>query len=102
MSTFARFEFDEKHQPGTCTPAPGLIEGTLYPDLAGGTYVLEFLGEDEEIARTGEITTEGDPVPLAVEHEREGGLANVVVRIRRLRRAPASTRTQIPQRVCLA
>jgi hypothetical protein len=102
MTTHARFEFALWHLPGSCRPEPGLIQGTLYPDLGGGTYTLEFLVDEMPCARMEHVTTDGDPVELEIEHECTTGPWNITVRIEHKAAPRSATREQIPQRICLA
>jgi hypothetical protein len=102
MTTHARFDFAENHLPGSCRPEPGLIQGTLRPDLGGGTYALEFLADAQSCASTADVTTDGAPIELEVEHKCAAGPHNITVRIERKEPAPTAIRDQIPQRICLA
>lgn len=102
MTTHARFDFADRHLPASCTPEPGLLQGTLHPDLGGGTYTLEFLAGAQSCAIVENVTTNGDPVELELAHECDAGPQNITVRIERTDAHPMATRTQIPQRVCFS
>jgi hypothetical protein len=102
MTTHARFDFAQQHLPGSCNPEPGLIQGTLHPDLGGGTYTLEFIAGVAWCAGVDDVTTDGDPVELEVEHACAAGPLNMSVRIVRTEPRPTATRDQIQQRICLA